>query len=283
MSNYEIGKSYEDFVEMVYQALLEAERRNGQIGHVLIERRKKIVSKSGTPAEIDIYWEYEIAGIKNCVAIECRNYNKNVDIPGVRDFARKISDISGLKGLMVTQKGFSVNAIAEAKSDNIDLLIVRKQEPMDWDGRIKNVAIRIHILNVAKTLNIEPTFDQDWLAKNGYKKGDTLSFSVNNDVLIFEDKADGFRHSLLDLENNHFFEQKGDGEHTWSRAFQDGWAFFDQKPFKINFLKIAYLNPPVSQQEINIDFENYVLAIMEYVSGGAGKYVVLKSGEKKEF
>jgi hypothetical protein len=97
MSNYDAGKSYEDFVETVYKAILEAERRNGNIGHVTLERRKKITSKSGTPAEIDIYWEYTVAGIKNSVAIECRNYNKNVDIPGVRDFARKYQTSVALK------------------------------------------------------------------------------------------------------------------------------------------------------------------------------------------
>jgi hypothetical protein len=283
MSNFEAGQNYELFVETVYKALLEAELRNGKINRTAIERRKKIVSKNGTEAEIDLYWEYEIAGIKHCVAIECKNYNKNVDIPKVRDFADKISGIGGLKGLMVTKNGFSDQAIQRAKTSDIDLIVIREQEPSDWDGRIKNVAIRIHILNAARTLEIKPSFDKSWLLKNGYKEGDTISFGVNNNVLVFEDKADGFKHSLLDLENNHFFEQKVEGEQVWSRLFKDGWVYFDQKPLKLNSVSISYLNPPVSRQDINIDFENYVLAVMEYIAGKTGKFVVLKSGEKKEY
>jgi hypothetical protein len=278
-SNYAVGKNYEDFVETVYKALLEAEKRNGQIGHIAVERRKKIISKSGTPAEIDIYWVYELAGIKNSVAIECRNYNKKVDIPGVRDFARKISNISGLKGLMVSTKGFSENAILEAKSDNIDLLIIREHGGGDFDGRITKVNITIHVMPVSRITRLNVSMTEEMAVKNKASQGD--QFFTRNDQTIVEDRATGFKHSFLELEQSAFFENKGPGKHTWKKDFQDGWIHFEGKSFQIQALQVEYITPPPMQQEIAIDFEQYVLAIMEYVSGGQGKFVVLKSGEKK--
>lgn len=282
MSNYDAGKSYEDFVETVYKAILEAERRNGNIGHVTLERRKKITSKSGTPAEIDIYWEYTVAGIKNSVAIECRNYNKNVDIPGVRDFARKISDISGLKGLMVTKKGYSQNAIAEASADNIDLLVMREHEAADWDGYIKTIAINIHVLEPCRTMSFETRVNKEWAADNGYEQGQKTSSSQNN-LIIIEDKKTGFKHTLLDLEQNDFFENKGVGEHFWEKDFEDGWVQFGSELIKVDKVKIGYLKPPTSTQGFSIDFEDYVLAVMEYINGQTGKFVVMTSGERKEY
>lgn len=283
MSNYIKGNDYELFVETVYQALLAAEKESGQIGGVNIERKKIITSKSGTPAEIDLYWEYEIAGIKNSVAIECKNYNKNVGLPQIRDFARKISDISGLKGLVVTKKGFSKNAIKEAKADSIDLLIIREQQDVDWEDRISRICLRLHVLTASRAIDLQPRYNNKWMLANGYKKGDQISFQFVNNKLFFEDKEDGFRHSLLDLENKHFFEGKDPGEHIWERSFKDGWMTHEEDIFKIDAIKIKYINDPITQTEMNIDLTSYILAIMEYISGQGGKYVVLRNGEKREY
>ena len=281
ITNYAIGKSYEDFVEIVYKAILEAERRNGQIGPIKLERRKKIISKSGTEAEIDIYWEYTIAGIKHCVAIECRNYNKNVDIPGVRDFARKISDISGLKGLMVTKKGFSENAIKEAKADNIDLIVLREQQIEDWDGRVREIKMNMIFSSPSRTKRVEPKLNKEWAIENGYKNGDPISIQCRNDLMIFEDKLDGFKHSLYDLESKDFFGNNEPGNHIWRKDFNDGWMHTEDKSLKIDSIEIEYEKPGVIKNEMVINFEKYVLAVMEYVSGESGKYVIMASGDKR--
>ena len=283
MSNYQAGKDYEGFVEIVYRAILEAERRQGKIAPVKIERNKTITSKSGTPAEIDIYWEYEVAGIVHSVAIECKNHNKNIDIPEVRDFAMKIQNCGGLKGLMVTKIGFSKNAIAEASAHNIDLLILREQQPEDWEDRIKRIDVKIHILSACRTLNLMPKFNKPWAIANGFKEGEPISFQTQNDLLVIEDHASGFRHTLQELEQNNFFEDTQPGTHTWSKVCQDGWIHFGDTKLKLDSIQIEYLQPEIERQEINIDFEQYVLAVMEYINGHNGKFVILTSGEKKEF
>ncbi|MDE3015753.1 MAG: restriction endonuclease, partial [Pseudomonadota bacterium] len=255
MNNHAIGQDYEDFVETVYKAILEAERRQGKTAPVTIERNKIITSKSGTPAEIDIYWEYQVAGITHRVAIECKNYNKNIDIPRVRDFARKIEHLSGLKGLMVTKKGFSENAIAEASADNIDLLIIREQRDQDWDGRIKQVNVRIHILSASRTIKIIPTFNKSWMLNNGFKEGDLINYSTTNELIIIEDAASAFKHTLRQLEQSDFFEQKEPGTHVWQKQFQDGWISFDQIKLKLDSIAVEYNKPNIMQQEVNVNFE----------------------------
>lgn len=51
MTNYQKGYSYEDFVEAVYNAILEAEGNSEGYKAIKLQRRKKITSKSGTKAQ----------------------------------------------------------------------------------------------------------------------------------------------------------------------------------------------------------------------------------------
>lgn len=283
MSNFAKGKDYEDFVEQVYQAILSAEQRNQRISFVALERNKTIQSWTGTPAEIDIYWEYTVAGITHKVAIECKNYNKVVDIGEIRDFSKKIEHIGGLKGLMAAKQGFSLNSIQQASAENIDLLIIRDPEPADWDGRLMKINIALHAITPARILQISPTVDKAWMLQNGYKVGDEVQFGGLSNQVFIEERAEGFKHSLHDLENHNFFEDNGVGTHTWIKSFKDGWIHNNERSIKIISIQIDYQGSSVSKSEVNIDFEKYVLAIMEYVNGHQQKQVILKSGEKKPY
>lgn len=283
MSNHSKGMSYEYLVETVYQAILETENRDGRISPIKLERRKIIISNSGTPAEIDIYWEYTVAGITHAVAIECKNLNRNVDITSVRDFARKIEKISGLKGLMVARKGFSKNAIFEARSDNIDLLIIREHSDADFAGHIKTVDVRLNLILPCRTTGLFPQINKEWAVAEGFKSGDRIKANVRNDLLVFEDKSDGFRYTLHDLEQNGFFEKKQAGQHQWRHEFKDGWMYADSETYKLDAVTVEYLKPETIESGFILDFEEYVLAVMEYVSGKKDRYLVLKTGERKEF
>lgn len=279
MSNRKKGGEYEDFVGNVYQAILIYEKNENKIGAIKLQRNKKIISKSGTPGEIDIYWEYELAGIKYKTAIECKNYKRAVSIGDVRNFARKIENI-GFKGLMVAQNGFSVNAVKEASADHIDLIKIREPENKDWEGFLTKINIKMIALLPSHHIRLTPNFDKEWALNNGFKEGDVVNYATTNDLVVIEDKADGYRHSLLELESNDFYENKGIGQHIWEKQFQDGWIHFDQQIFKINSIHVEYIKPQNHQSEMNIDLKKYVFAIMEYINGEAKKYAILTSGQK---
>lgn len=278
MSSYQKGMNYEDFVETVYGAILQAEARSSDIKPVSIERRKRITSKSGTKGEIDIYWEYAMAGLTTAVAIECRNLNKKVGISGVRDFARKISDISGLKGLMVSPLGFTKPAIAEAQADQIDLIVIREQQDHDWDGYLKTIHINLELFIPARAVGLRPFLNQEWALANGFSKGSDVMLSTRNDLLILEDRSTGFRTSLFELESCDFNEGKGSGKHTWEKVFEDGWMITPEDAYHIERIQIDYLKSESISQGSIIDFEEYILAIMDWVTGRKGKTTVLKDG-----
>jgi len=55
------------------------------------------------------------------VAIECKNLNRSVELGDVRNFGGVLADIPGLRGIVVTGKGFGRGAKKYAKTHNIGL------------------------------------------------------------------------------------------------------------------------------------------------------------------
>ena len=112
---------YEKFTQEIYQELLNADAPKA----TNVQHNVKLKGKSGQEHQIDVYWEYEIAGVKHKVAIECKNYNKTVEIGKVRDFFGTLYDLNDVKGIMATKKGYQKGAKEYASYYGIDLKELR--------------------------------------------------------------------------------------------------------------------------------------------------------------
>lgn len=283
MSNYKKGKEYENFVETVYTAVIEAEKRDGRLKAVKLARNITLPCKSSATAEFDIYWEYKVAGLLLKIAIECKNYNKLVGVDDIREFIGKVSSVGGITGVMITKMGFTENAKNEATFGNIQLLIIREQNNDDWNGFLKIFNIVIHAIMPSQTLNIEPTINKQWLAESGYKKGDSIQIQGSNDLIFIEESSSNFRHSLIELERSDFFSSKDPGTYTWVKLFkEDGWLILDKLRLKIDSIKITYIKPNPVITDMCIDFSNYVSAIMEIIEENK-KTAIMKNGTLKDF
>ena len=75
-----------------------------------VQHNVKLRGKSGQEHKIDVYWEYEIAGVIHRVAIECKNYKRKISIGAVRDFYGVLSDLNNVAGIMVTKIGYQEGA-----------------------------------------------------------------------------------------------------------------------------------------------------------------------------
>lgn len=112
---------YEKFTQEVYQTLVNTDVVNS----TNVKHNIQLVGKSGQAHQIDVYWEYKIAGVVQCVAIECKNYNKPVPIGKVRDFHSVISDLNNVAGVMVTKSGYQKGAKEYAAHYGINLKELR--------------------------------------------------------------------------------------------------------------------------------------------------------------
>lgn len=102
MRNMNANIEYEKFTQEIYQELVNAD----VVKSTKVKHNIKILGKSGQKHQIDVYWEYEIAGVLHKVAVECKNYNKPIPISKVRDFYGVLSDLDNVSGIMVTKIGY---------------------------------------------------------------------------------------------------------------------------------------------------------------------------------
>ena len=129
---------YEKFTQEIYQELVNAD----VLKTTKVQHNVKLKGRSGQEHQIDVYWEYEIAGTKHKVAIECKNYNQAVPIGRVRDFFGALYDLVDVKGIMVTKVGYQKGAKEYASYYGIDLKELRS--PNSGEAVIGEVELHIN-------------------------------------------------------------------------------------------------------------------------------------------
>lgn len=122
--------------------------------------QRKIRGKSAVH-QVDIYWEYKIAGVIHKVAIKCKNYNKPISKSIVAAFHGILLDIGNMNGIIVTKSGFQKGAKEFAKFYDINLIKLRPPKAEDWKGRLKVIQTDIQLVN-SKATGWYIQFDYDW-------------------------------------------------------------------------------------------------------------------------
>lgn len=284
MSSHERGVEYENLVSSVYRAILAAESHDTRIHNIEIEIRKQVRGSAGNTNEIDIYWEHEIAGVVHKTAVECKAPSRgSVSVGDVRDFAYKLNDIGGIKGLLVTPTGFSSGARTVARAESIDLITIREYREGDRAGFLNQVNLRMQVRLPARCTNITPHFNAEWMLSQGYREGDQIQINERTDRIVIEDRAADFRRTIFQLESERFGNQSA-GVGAWERELADGWLLVGNTELKVDALKVEFLIPEDLTSETEIDFTAHILAIMEYVdrrAPGPSRFEVHRDGTRR--
>lgn len=134
-------KEYENLTRWIYETI-------GQAHGVVIEghgKDCKVVGKSGDKHQIDVLASHSDGFHKYLTDIECKYWNDNVDKDVVMKVHCIVDDCNFSKGIIVSKKGFTPDAIKYASHVGIDLVVLRKPTSEDWKGRIKNICVRISV------------------------------------------------------------------------------------------------------------------------------------------
>lgn len=106
-------KDYEIYITQHFQKLFP----NTSIQHNV--RREGLISK--TNRQIDILIEGKIAGFDLTVIVDCKYFNKKVDVKVVESFLSFLQDLKASKGIIITNKGYSDAAYNRATYDSQDI------------------------------------------------------------------------------------------------------------------------------------------------------------------
>ncbi|MDP3410352.1 restriction endonuclease [Bosea sp. (in: a-proteobacteria)] len=199
-TTYDVGTEYEQFVQVVYQALVEADG----VRNVNVQHNIKLRGKSGCDHQIDVYWEFIVAGQTYRTAIECKAFNTAVSIGRIRDFYGVLLDVPNLSGMFVTLVGYQSGARNYADHYGIALREIRTPTDADWNGRVRTVVLQFHIVDV-KITKLEPIFTQAFLESIDPENPLKVSASYLSDTkIIFDENGkavlsrDDFREDVPD-------------------------------------------------------------------------------------
>lgn len=269
---------FERFTQRVYQKLVN----NDVLKPTIVQHNLKLKGKSGCEHQIDVFWEYEIAGNKHRVAIECKNYDSLVPIGKVRDFFGVIQDLNGVRGIMVSSKGYQEGAKKFADFYGISLKELRRPS---WNESIGTITTSIHA-DIRRTLFL---IDEGWIAEHNFNLDRLRRFYAEFQF----DSADYWKAAThFPIETKDHFIRNVQGEIVSSLdelekqlpenpeagteivfPFEDAWLESRHwGPVKIREVKFEY-ESKVQETVLNLAAEDFVEAILEDALGGNPSYV----------
>jgi hypothetical protein len=261
---------YELFAKNIYEILLKQEGYE----NVIVQHNVKLRGISGCEHQIDVYWEFKIAGITHKVAVECKNYSSSVSIGKIRDFASVIEDLKDVKGIMVTKIGYQEGAEKFAKANKIDIKILREPIPSDWDGYIKTIHTTLTIIqNTHFKYDFE--FDKEWIKKEkGLKSGDSYCFKINalsNNVFI-DNKDKNETKNLQDYIAKLPGGTVRETDKKWNIAFNEAYLVYENERLKIKSMTITY-DVVVFDDELVFDAQEAVKAIIKDIENDRTTFI----------
>ena len=269
---------FELFTQRIYQKLVD----NDVLKPTKVQHNVKLKGKSGCEHQIDVYWEYEIAGNMHRVAIECKNYDSLVPVGKVRDFHGVLSDLNNVNGIMVSKKGFQEGAKKYAAEYGISLKELRRPR---WNEIIGSITTIVHA-DIWHTLYL---FDDEWVKEHNFDLNKIRRFYAS---FQFE-KADYWNAAAhLPIETKDHFIRNAEGKKISSLEelekqlpenpergteiifhFEDGWVESRYwGPVKIREVKFEY-ESKVHETTLNLAADDFVEAILEDALGGEANYV----------
>ena len=260
---------YEKFTQGIYQKLLEKENLS-----IVTQHNVKVQGKS-LKHQIDVYWEYETAGINHKVAIECKNYSKPISVGKIRDFFGVLSDIGNIAGVMVTKVGYQKGAKDFAEQYGIKLIVLRDPTEKDWEGRIKTLSTRVEAISF-QIISWNFELDLNWgIKKFSPNELKTVRFKFSgktDEIWILNSKNERVK-NLLQLEDGLPFNESkhNDLRHTYN--FDDAFVISnDQELVKISKIHYNY-NILINTTIFENDITKSVKAILEDILSGNLKFI----------
>lgn len=225
------GTEYELFVKEIYEAILKYEG----VENIEVQHDIKIVGLSGVERQVDIFWEFKIAGVRYKLIIECKDYNTAVPLEKIDAFHSKVADIGGAIGVFVSKNRYQSGAIELARKYGIQLREIRVPNDKDWEGRVRDIEIHIHAQFVE---NVRPVFqvDSKWAKSNNFHS--TRSSGMTDETFI-ENNIDGSSTSMLSIINKLSRETTGTNIRK-EFVYDDAYLCFGDNRIKINKLILEY-------------------------------------------
>lgn len=265
-SNYDNYKQYELFVKYVYEIL----NKNDGLQNVSIQHDVEIQGKVRSH-QIDVYWEFSIAGVPFKIIVECKNYSRRITAEKIDAFRTVLEDIPGAKGIYATTVGYQEGALKDCEAYGILPMVIKYPTEEDLKGRITHITIdyifqclgntRVQlILDGADYPDAIPSFPQG---------------ALDGDVYVEESGKEPV--SLYQLKNKLPRDKEGKGLVYTYQYPKDTRIVCGDKSLKIRAIQYTYdVYHTKGRQEI--DYKDIVKGIVKNVITGDTSLINLRGG-----
>jgi hypothetical protein len=98
----------------------------------VVRHNHRVLGQCGRRRQLDVTITHKIGPYPVFIVIECRLYKRRVAIDKVEAFAKKLQDVRGNVGVMISRHGFDQGASAIAARENVLLFTHREAQEADW-------------------------------------------------------------------------------------------------------------------------------------------------------
>ena len=89
------------------------------------------------PRQIDVLISSKVGPFDVKIIIECKDYNKNVNVTALDALYSKLQDVNAQKAIMVARKGFTIGAKKKAQRLGISLCPIHSMEHEKWKFEVE--------------------------------------------------------------------------------------------------------------------------------------------------
>ncbi|WP_323932064.1 restriction endonuclease [Aeromonas hydrophila] len=132
------GIELEKHVQRIYSFLLNMKDEG-----IVVGQDVQIIDKYGRLHQVDVYYQFEKAGITHKVAIECKDHGRPIDNGQVAKFFGKLTNAGNIIKVMVSRFGYQKLAKEIAEDNDVILLTVDDLPKLNelLAARLKSVAL----------------------------------------------------------------------------------------------------------------------------------------------
>lgn len=230
------GQDSEILIQKYYQLLMNRTSKVKGCSPVLVQHNVSVAGKSGATHQIDVYWEFEIAGVNYKTIIEVKDWKSCVKKEQLTSFKSVLDDIPGNpNGVFISYSGFQKGAITYANHHGIKLVRVLP------NGKF-SLFRHVHISSI-HTTGITLGFSYEWMQINGITCDLTERIEDNLSTVFLLDSYGNPKNVLEwveDLEDKEI-DTKQPGNNEGVLLLNQEWYYiFNDIRIKVDYIKYRY-------------------------------------------
>jgi len=263
------GKSYEKFVQVIQQSLLNADKFiHGRT--VTVELDKKLVNAAGVTRQFDVYFEFEAGGHLYRTVIECKDYASMIKAEKIDAFLGKTAGIPGLNLIYATRTGYQSGAVAIARSNNVRLLVVDEAGDQDWVDEDGTPFLRtVHLRGTMHSTPSVTTFSTDIGGTGLTEEQQEEALQILNRFppdWYIEDVDAGEQYDMrqLQVKLDHLYQDMAPGKGVHTQRLSNAWIVMKEGTLRVRLYQYEahFIKAADVEFESVIDISDQLLGIV---------------------